>query len=252
MKKPLYIWACCISLWTAVLWGQEPPEVVADSLPSAVSSPPAAPMALRFGVDLYHLVRSQVDDDFSGFEVVADLKVYKDLYAAIELGVEDRTLQSEQINFSSSGSYQKIGINYNMYENWEGMNNQVYVGLRFANSVHEQKVNNYILYKNNPLWPDVPIENGFAATTYPNLNAQWLEFMAGMQVQLFKNIYLGFSLRLTRILSQKVPENFSNLNIPGFNKVTDENIFGLAYNYTLTYSIPFRFFQRKNKKESTP
>jgi hypothetical protein len=247
--KLRHIWACCISLWGLSLFGQETPPAVVDSLATQIATPPPAPMALRFGVDVYRIVRTQTDKDFSGFEAVVDLKVYDDLYAAVEIGSEERTIQSEQINFTTSGSYQKIGVNYNMYDNWKGMNNQVYVGLRFANSIHEQRVNNYVLFKNNPLWEDVPVSNGFAVKNYPDLNAQWLEFIAGMQVQLLHNIYLGFSLRLTRMLSAKAPENFNNLHVPGFNKVTDDNIFGVAFNYTLTYTIPFRFL--KSKKEAT-
>ena len=47
---------------------------------------------------------------------------------------EKTTKQSEQINFTTSGSYYKIGIDYNMYDNWEGMNNNVHLGFRIASS----------------------------------------------------------------------------------------------------------------------
>jgi hypothetical protein len=42
------------------------------------------------------------------------------------------------------------------------------------------------------------------------------------------------------LLKDKIPENFDNIYIPGFNKKTEENNFGAGFNYTLTYSIPFR------------
>jgi len=58
-------------------------------------------------------------------------------------------------------------------------------------------------------------------------------------VQLLKNIYMGLSLRLNRLLNDKLPENFDNIYIPGFNKKTEDNIFGAGFNYTLTYSLPF-------------
>ena len=59
-------------------------------------------------------------------------------------------------------------------------------------------------------------------------------------METFKNVYLGLSLRLNKLLSDKKPDNFGNLFIPGFNKVTDENTFGSGFNYTLTYSIPLK------------
>ena len=68
----------------------------------------------------------------------------------------------------------------------------------------------------------------------------------GIKTEVWNNFYLGISLRLNRILSQNQPEDFGNLYVPGFNKVTDENNFGVGFNYTITYSLPFRF--KKNKQ----
>ena len=67
-----------------------------------------------------------------------------------------------------------------------------------------------------------------------------MEIVAGVKVETFNNVYLGFSLRLNKLLSTQKPENFDNLYIPGFNKVTDDNTFGSGFNYTLTYSFPLR------------
>ena len=53
-----------------------------------------------------------------------------------------------------------------------------------------------------------------------------------------KNIFIGTSLRLNRMINQKSPENFGNLYIPGFNIVTEDNNFGTGITYTLTYRIP--------------
>ena len=50
---------------------------------------------------------------------------------------------------------------------------------------------------------------------------------------------------MNRMIINPQPYNFGNLYVPGFNKVTDENNFGASFNYTLTYSLPFRF--RKSK-----
>ncbi|MGB0256953.1 MAG: DUF6048 family protein, partial [Flavobacteriaceae bacterium] len=81
----------------------------------------------------------------------------------------------------------------------------------------------------------------------PDLNAQWMEFLAGIKVQLFNNLYMGFSLRLNVLANQTAPENFANLYIPGFNKVTDENRFGIGFNYTLSYALPFRFEKKTTR-----
>ena len=83
--------------------------------------------------------------------------------------------------------------------------------------------------------------SGFATGERSNLNAFWLEVIAGFKVEVVNNIYLGLSLRLNRLISDTVPDNFDNIHIPGFNKKTEDNKFGASFNYTLTYNIPFKF-----------
>ena len=60
------------------------------------------------------------------------------------------------------------------------------------------------------------------------------------KVKMINNLYLGFSMRLNRLMSDTRPDNFDNLHIPGFNKKTDENVWGAGFNYTLKYAIPVK------------
>ena len=39
------------------------------------------------------------------------------------------------------------------------------------------------------------------------------------------------------LLNDKIPSNFDNIYIPGFNKKTQDNVFGAGFNYTLTYNF---------------
>lgn len=240
--KTVRIWVFFISLLGGLHWGlgqQEEvlPSIVADSLEVKEK----IPLTLRFGTDLYRIVRSQTSDDFNGFEALADLRVGEKFFLALELGNVETTQQVEQVNFTTKGTYLKLGFDYNMYENWQGMDNHVTVGLRFASSSHSQFLHNYTILDRTRFWPssDLPITTGYATGERPNLNAQWFEVVVGFKVQLLKNIYMGLSLRLNRLLNDKLPENFDNIYIPGFNKKTEDNIFGAGFNYTLTYSLPF-------------
>jgi len=244
--RPKPIWLFFISLlFSFASWAQTVsaplPEENVSQQPDTLGVKEKKTYGLRFGLDLHRLIGFQFNRDFSGIELVGDLRLGKDLYVAAELGNENKTQQSEQIHFTTKGSYLKLGIDYNMFENWKGMDNQVYLGFRFANSFHSQEVNSYDLYTLNHFWDENETTAGFATGKADQLNAAWIEFVAGIKVALFKNLYVGFSLRLNRLLSDKKPDNFDNLYIPGFNRKTDENIFGAGFNYTLTYAIPIRF-----------
>ena len=198
-------------------------------------------LTLRFGIDLLQPILGQFDKTLNGFEFIGDLKIKKNIYISGELGSLKRTQQSELINFTTSGQYFKIGLDLNMYKNWSGMNNQVFLGIRFANSSYKHNINNYVLYRTNQSFKSYPVQNGYSTGERNNLKAQWIEFVVGMKVQILKNTYMGFSLRLNRLTGYNRPENFGLLYIPGFNRVTDENIFGSSFNYTLSYSIPFKW-----------
>ena len=194
---------------------------------------------LRVGFDLYRIILSRVYDDFDGFEIVGDLKVSENFFIALELGNLDITKQVEQVNFTTNGNYFKVGFDYNMFENLEGMNNHITLGARIGSSRHDQTLNSYTILDRTRYWTnsDLPITNGFATGERPDLNALWFEVVLNFKVQILKNIYTGISLRLNRLISDKIPSNFDNIYIPGFNKKTQDNVFGAGFNYTLTYNF---------------
>ncbi|MDC6367087.1 MULTISPECIES: DUF6048 family protein [Flavobacteriaceae] len=207
---------------------------------------------LRVGADLNRLVFSFIDEDYTGFELVGDFRLSQKLYVAAELGNEEKT-QTEGLgstllyNYTTSGSYIKAGVDLNTYENWFGMNNAITIGGRYAVASFSQTINEYNIYNGDRFF-----DSGFLPGLSPGeelsgLSASWLEFVLGIKAELFANIYLGMSARLGFLITNKEEERFYNLWIPGFNKVTDGSNFGVSYNYTISYLIPF--YKKSNKKK---
>jgi len=220
------------------------------------------PYGLRAGIDLSRPILSFFNDDYTGLEIVADYRLTQKLYLAAELGNEKKTLKEELgnennadrielYNFTTSGSYLKLGIDYNTYENWYGMNNSIYIGGRYAVSSFSQTLNNYTIFDSNRYWnPDGFILGSTEPEEFSGLNATWLEFVFGMKAELFANIYLGASVRLGFLISNKESDKFPNLWIPGFNRVTDNSNFGVGYNYSITYFLPLYKKAKKIRKEA--
>ena len=194
---------------------------------------------LRLGVDLFKPIKSSSEGDNLNYEIVGDLQVTENLYLAGEYGSIDRVIEDENINFNSSGNFLRIGFNYNMFNNWVGMDNSIYLGLRYATSNFSNSILDYTVRNQDSYFSNL-VDSEYQTNEYSNLSGNWIEIVAGLKVETFKNVYLGLSLRLNKLLSDSKPENFDNLFIPGFNKVTDDNTFGSGFNYTLTYSIPLR------------
>ena len=189
---------------------------------------------VRVGVDLHRLAKSFYDDNYKGFEIVGDYRLTKKIYLAGELGNEKKTVEDDQLNFTTKGSYFKVGFDYNAHENWLDLENMIYVGMRYGVSSFSQELNSYTIYNTNQYFGQNTVISG---KEYSGLTASWIEVVGGVKAELFNNLYLGFSTRLNYLVTNKKPDNFDNLFIPGFNR-TSEGKFGVGFNYTLSYFIP--------------
>ncbi|UMB61621.1 DUF6048 family protein [Lutibacter sp. A80] len=203
-------------------------EKVQDSVKTKIS------YGIRIGIDLSKPIISFIDEDTKGLEITGDLRLTQNHYIAAELGYEDVFKTEDYLTYSTKGSFIKLGANYNAYENWKGMDNLIYVGVRYGFSFFEQTLNSYTPNMSGTYFITEPIE---ANTNFKDLNAHWLEFLFGMKVETFKNIYLGMQFSVKKMISTKEPENFKNLYIPGFNRVFSNDL-GVGFNYTLSYNIP--------------
>lgn len=196
---------------------------------------------LRLGADLHKIARSFYEKDYRGFEIVGDYRLTKRFYLAGELGNEDKTIDDDRLNFTTKGTYFKVGFDYNSFENWLDMENMIYVGMRYGVSSFNHTLNSYKIYDPTNYYGENIVISG---EKFSGLNASWLEVVGGIKAELFNNLYLGFSVRLNYLVSNKRPEGFDNLFIPGYNRTYDGK-FGAGFNYTLSYFIPI---YKKNKK----
>lgn len=191
---------------------------------------------LRVGGDIGKLIRSFVDDDYTGFEVSGDFRLKKRLYIAGELGIEEKHTTTDYLDVTTSGSYLKAGIDYNLYQNWLDMDNMIYAGFRVGASTFSQKLNSYSIYSTNPYWS--PQFSSSDLKEFNDLTAFWGELILGIKTELLTNLYLGLNVQLKVLASETEPNNFENIYIPGFNKTYDSSGIGVGYSYTLSYRIP--------------
>ncbi|MFK7814555.1 MAG: DUF6048 family protein [Maribacter sp.] len=213
------------------------------------------PYGLRVGVDLSRPTISFFEEEYTGLEFVGDYRISQKYYLAAELGNEKRTRQEDTYNFTTNGSYIKVGVDYNTYANWYGEQNMIYAGARFAFSNFSHTINNYQIFNSNRYWsPDGFAESGSDPIEFENRTATWIEAVLGIKAELFANIYLGASMRLGVLIPNpnkqlQTDKEFTNLFIPGFNKVTDNSIFGVGYNFSISYFIPFYKKAKKTEAE---
>ncbi len=252
-----YIISLLLMLGLAAGRAQDQPSspATADTLVSK------EPYGIRVGVDISRPILSFLNEDYTGLEFMGDYRLTPKLYLAGELGNEKKSDREELGNeeadnitslydYTTKGSYLKLGIDYNTYENWYGMNNVIYIGGRYAASSFSQTLNSYAIFESNRYWNGTDlIQGSLAPEEFDSLNATWLEFVFGIKAELFANIFLGGSVRIGFLISNKASERFPNLWIPGFNRVTDGSKFGVGYNYGITYFLPLYKKAKKPEQE---
>ena len=233
---------CCISLFCGTLTtvAQDGNEIANDTVPKIEK------YGIRVGVDLAKPLRTLIENGYSGFEIMGDFRVTKKFYAAVELGNEKKDWNEPYVSSVTSGSYAKIGFDYNAYENWLGMENAITLGLRYGFSSFKQELTSYRIYTDNPAFPTQTI---IEPQEYSGLTAHWAELIVGVKAEILNNLYLSLNLQLKRKITETEPENFANLYIPGFNRTYDYSEFGVGYGYSISYLIPI--FKKSTKKEET-
>jgi hypothetical protein len=190
---------------------------------------------LRLGSDVSKLVRTFLDEDYSGFEINGDYRLTRTLYVAGEIGFEENTTSNDQLNSTANGSYFKGGIDYNMYKNWLGMENMIYAGFRVGAASFKQTLNSYTVYQTNQSWPPTTVNSG---EEFNGLSAIWGELIIGIKAEVFNNVYVGLNAQLKGRITEKEPNNFENIFIPGFGRTYDSGSFGIGFGYNISYLIP--------------
>ena len=226
-QKHIFLLLISIAFHSSVVFGQQAQTDTVDTREK---------YGLRVGIDLTKPVRSFLEEDYQGLELTGDYRLYEDIYLAGELGNEQNLISEANVTAFSKGSYVKLGANYNVYDNWAGMQNLIFVGIRYGFATFSTELREFAIYTTDPYFePDVRTEG----REFNNLTAGWVEIQLGIKVEVLNNLYLGGHLQLKRMVNETQPNNFDNLYIPGFNRTYDESTWGVGYGYSISYLLPF-------------
>jgi len=193
------------------------------------------PVKIRVGFDMGKYIWAQLNDSES-YDFYIDANFYKNYYLIFLTGYEDHLTESSLLTYHTTGHYYKLGFDYNIYENWLDMDNDITIGVRYAYACFDYLLNTYRI--NQPsavITPEVNEVNEYIN----NLDAQWLDFTAKIQAETFKNVYLGYAVSLKYLISYSHPGDFEVLYVPGFFERNSYSNFGFGMQYFISYRIKF-------------
>lgn len=195
---------------------------------------------IRLGVDITRPFQSLWNKgDRMGIEASADMELRPNLFPVAEAGWEKFDLDQDYVNYTSSGAYLRIGVNYNLLTaETKEERDLLYIGFRYGISFAQQEVNSYQI---DNYWE--PVTGSFSSQSY---HSQWIEIVFGITGEISKNFYMGWTIRGKFNVAQKdfdLPPVYFN---PGYGKA--ENSMNFDFTYSIFYTLPFEFGRNKEKK----
>lgn len=181
-------------------------------------------------VDLGGIGNKLFGGTYMSSEVAAEVNLLNRYMPVVEIGygVSNMTDEDKNISYKASAPYFRVGMNYNFMHNKDTYS-IIYGGLRYGFSSFSFDISAPDLQ--DPVW------GGSTPFHYEGLSctAQWVEIVAGIRAQIWKNLHMGWAVRYKRLLSYTEHPNADPHYIPGYG-VYDNVKFGFTYN--IIYYLP--------------
>lgn len=163
--------------------------------------------------------------DYGSVEGALRLNLKNTYFPIAELGYGacDKTDGNTNIRYKTNAPFLRVGFDINFLKD-KYQDNRLYAGLRYGLSTFNYDISGPEL--TDPIW------GGSETFNYSGLNAtcQWIEFVVGVQVKIWKNFHMGWSLRMKRQLSTSRSDYAEPYYIPGYGAAVSTTTWGGTYN----------------------
>ncbi len=195
---------------------------------------------IKFGWDVSNLFVGALSPTRSGADFSVETTFKQNASAILEFGRNQYATQSDAMDYSSSGNYFRLGVDFDMNSNENRISRDIfYLGLRYAFASFDQKIENFQI--TSSYWPTV----SQTSAQFRN-QAHWIESMAGFKVEVLKNVFLGLGLRFKALILQSGDQTIKPAPyIPGYGKTGGTIVVG--FNYNLYFNLPLNYSKKTPK-----
>ena len=187
---------------------------------------------VRVGYDLSRLALPYVREIGSrGMEFAIDAELHYNFFPVVEFGQQSLKHNTDSLQYNMSGQYARIGLDYNLLKYKHRLDRDIFfLGIRFAGNKFSQEAPYALL---SGVWGDF-----VDAIPSSKLIAYWGEAVVGVKGELFKNVYIGLTVRAKMMLAHSNYNSMTPYIVPGFGK--GFNRFNAGLSYSIMYAIPIR------------
>ena len=185
------------------------------------------------GYDLSGPLYRAFSDDYISYEVQVEVNLKNRVFPAFELGYGTADKWSDHgINYKARAPYFRVGADYNfLYK--KHAKNYLTAGLRYGYSKFDYEITSPEM--SDPIWNPNPTESPVMEHAKIPSSMHWMEFVVGVRTAIFKNLYMGWSLRMRYKLSTDESDIGNPWYVPGYG-IFKSSRMGLSY--SIIYKIP--------------
>lgn len=185
------------------------------------------------GVDIFGFMSKAFGSDITTTEVSLEANLMNRFFPVLEIGYGsmDTTNDETDIHYKASAPFFRVGVNYNIFNKKPHLPGYFTVGLRYGFSSFDYDVQAPDMVDPNWGHTSVPV-------VYEGVKSKvsWAELVIGLKTNVYKDFYMGFTVRYRSRLSMTKNEYSEPYYIPGYGRGKPNN-FGITYN--LVYKLPF-------------
>jgi len=187
---------------------------------------------LKVEVDAFSLAMSAFNKETYSFEGNVQVNLKEKYFPTLEMGLAgaDKTSINDY-SFKTTGLFTRIGVDYNLLKPNKPdtkIHKYFLIGVRYGFSHFSYDLSNITI--DNGYWGDGIIRDFNDVKT----TKHWFEVVAGLRVEVVKNIYMGWNVRLKTRLGDEKEGEVSPWFIPGIGIKSTGN---WGFNYTIGYKF---------------
>lgn len=165
------------------------------------------------------------------FEAAVQAELFKKYFPVFEIGFggANKTTTSD-IHFKGNGMFYRLGMDFNIIKSKEEekFRNYFLVGARLGYNYQAYNVDNVMV--GGGLWGDGQLKN-----YEQSKSSLWFEIAAGLRVEVFKNAYIGWNMRIRNLITKDKDGEIKPLYIPGYGTNDEGSVWG--FNYLIGYKF---------------
>ncbi|MCQ2350556.1 MAG: DUF6048 family protein [Paludibacteraceae bacterium] len=185
-------------------------------------------------LDIFNPIATAFNGGRFEFVVSADVDLWHRLFPVLEYGMMFMNKDYTTYKYKTDGLFLRVGAMYNFLNAKPDRkkDHSLSVGVRYAYSNVNYTLSDVQL--TSPDWKD---ESVTVSNNKKVANVGWVEFVASLNVQIYKDFFMGITARVKTFSHFYAPCLNYPTFIPGFGEYTDSAV-NFGFDYTLTYRIP--------------